>query len=141
MGVLIKEPYTPPLVMVNVPPRLSRRTAKDAAKRIKAQFAPELIEHPDVAQCQGGFELELGNGRIRRRITAGLEQGAHQLVDLAVMFIHAPQGEQVALAGLPVGIAKGFDDLGIAVTAAAGDFDEHAASVAEPSWTMKLHQE
>lgn len=63
-------------------------------------------------------------------MATGLEQRLQHLVNLAVVLVDPAEGEQVALAGLTVGVAVGLHDLGVGVTTGASELDEHGASVA-----------
>lgn len=71
----------------------------------------ELIERPDIAQRQGGFERDAGCGKRLVPAPLGAQQRREYGIDLATTLIDAPQGGQGALARLARGIAEGLGQL------------------------------
>ena len=65
------------------------RAPEDSAQRIETQFAPELIERPDIAQCEGGFEADLWRRGVVNRSALGAQQTAEQGIDLATGLVDA----------------------------------------------------
>jgi len=63
-----------------------------AGQRIEAQFAPQLIQRPHIAQGKGRFKLNLGGGHIAWPMPARLEQRLQELIDLPVVLVDTAKG-------------------------------------------------
>ena len=87
--------------------------AEDGAQAIEAEFAPQLVECPDVAEREGGFEADLGRGGVVEGSALGAKQPPEQGVDLAAGLVDATQRRQGALAGAALLITEGLDELGV----------------------------
>jgi hypothetical protein len=116
------------------------RTAENTCQGIKAQFAPELIQHPDIAQGQSGLELDLRGGHIARA-TLGAQQGREHCIELAAVLTDPAQRGDGTLAGLAGGVAKGLDQLPVGVAARAGELDEHGEAQCRASQNPCQHQQ
>jgi len=77
------------------------RLAKHAGQRVETQFAPQLIERPDIAQGQRGLELDLRRCARRGRQPLGAQQAAKQSIDTAAGLIEAAMVATVRWRGLP----------------------------------------
>ena len=106
------------------------RAAKHASQCVKAEFFPELIERPHVAQRQCGFKRHLRGLGHRSWHPLGAKQTLQQRIDLATRFVQTPQRGNGALARTPCLVAKRFDQLHVGVAARSGELGEHAKSVA-----------
>jgi len=104
--------------------------AKDGRQAMKAELAPELVEGPDVAECEGGLEAYLGRGVVARAAPFGAQQGVEECVDLAVGVVGAAKGGEGALARFAGVVAIGLDELDVGAGAGAGELDEHAETLA-----------
>ncbi len=100
--------------------------AKDRGQRIEAQLVPQASRAQTSPSARADSKRTWGASRVTGRAALGTQQTAQQGVKLPAALVDTPERGDRALAGLAVFVAKGLDQLRVAVTAGGGDLDEHA---------------
>lgn len=102
------------------------RFAKYAGKSVEAQLAPQLIESPNIPECQCRLELHLRRRTGPDALAAGGPQKTvQQGIDRPAGFIKPADRGNRALTRFTCFITERLDQLRVAVAAGTGELDEH----------------
>lgn len=104
---------------------------KQLCEAIKAQFAPKLIQHPDIAQCERRLKANLRGVAVAGGTPLGAQKRIDNRINLTIDLIETAQGEQRALPRFAGLVAKRLYQLHVSARARAGEFHEHVRSLAQ----------